>query len=147
MSDYRGALHRLGVLTRQEVHLLVYDDALVLAVSHDAAALLSAAIGLGLGQRVAQRLAERAGRRSPQDMADDAAENRFIALDSIESASLRKTAGGLYRQLEVTFADGSREVLKWQRGDNKDGVAVPLLRGVLGNRLTVTWEKEPSLES
>ncbi|HVF52745.1 MAG TPA: hypothetical protein VNC78_03960 [Actinomycetota bacterium] len=143
MSEFIGALHRLGVFTRQEVHLMIYDDALVIAVSQDAAALLGAAIGLGLGNVMAERMARRARSKSAADLAEEEAGNRLIPVDTVESAELHKAAAGLYRVLDLKLKDGTVESLKWQRGDNRDSISIPLFKKALGDRFVVAFEDAP----
>lgn len=135
MSEFLGALHRIGVFTREETHLMVYDDALVMAVSDDSALVLAAAIGLGLAGKMAERIREKGESTTPEDLASTP-KNRLMPIGSIESARLSR-ASRLFRQLEVNLSDGTSETLKWQRGDNADDAAVELLRLALGDKLSV----------
>ncbi len=139
MSEFLGALHRIGVFTREETHLMVYDDALVMAVSDDSALVLAAAVGLGLGGVMAERIRKRGRAQSPEDLAAGAAKNRLIPIANIESAELSR-ASRLFRQLQLKIDDGSELTLKWQRGDNKDETALELLGKALGDKLAVELE-------
>ncbi len=136
MSEFLGALHRIGVFTREETHLMVYDDALVMAVSDDSALVLAAAIGLGLGGVMAERIRKRGEAQSPEDIAAGAAKNRLIPISTVESAKLSRSSR-LFRQLRLILDDGTEETLKWQRGDNKDDWTVELLQKALGEKLSV----------
>jgi hypothetical protein len=72
----------------------------------------------------------------PEKLAAKHEANRAIPADAIKTATLRKTGSRLFRELEITYQDGSTEVLKWQKGDNEDAYSIALLGRVLGDRFT-----------
>ena len=141
VSEFLGALHRIGVFTRQETHVMIYDDTLVVAVDDNAAVVLAAAIGLGLTSRINERIRKKGEALTPEELAAERG-NEVIPIDTVARATLRKAAGGLYRSLDLELADGTMATLKWQRGDNKDDTSIPMLRKALGDKLEVAFDHE-----
>lgn len=65
-----------------------------------------------------------------------ATRDEVIVVESIETATLKKTRLDLYRELVVTRKDGAKTTMRWLPEHNDDHIAVPLLRSALGERLS-----------
>jgi hypothetical protein len=140
VSELLGVIHRVGVFTRHEQNLFVYDDALVLARGSEALMVigsLGGALGGAVAQSVARRQLQRHGTTLlPNELVERDAANRLWPLREVQAARFRRSLVSPFRRLELVLKDGGRQTFKWQRGENKDKSVLPILRRALGPRLT-----------